>query len=145
MKAKLRDNAPWPTQKLKTGIILNKTDFTTIEDKVVQDFIRNSLSKTVEIGGEKPVKVTKRKLKTEEPKEIKKRVLKETPKEIEKETTTKTKKVEIVDKDNLTEKELKSTLKSDIVESLLKKGFTTEELKGLKKNRLIEVYLIDKL
>ena len=142
MKAKLRENAPWETQKLKTGIILNKKEFTTIKDETVQSFIRNSLSKTVEIEGETPV-VIKRKLKVEEPvKVVKKRVLKTTKNKIEKKAT---KVKTIVDEETLTEEGLKKLLKSDILELLLKREFSKKELKGLKKDRLIEVYLIDKL
>ena len=147
MKAKLRENAPWETQKLKTGIILNKKEFTTIKDETVKLFIKNSLSKTVEIEGETPIVVPKRKLKTEIP-VVKKRVLKATTKkEIKKKaiTTKKVKPKVIIDEDSLTEVSLKKLLKQDILELLLKRGFSKKELKGLKKDRLIEVYLIDKL
>ena len=134
IKARLRENAPYPTQKLRGGIILNKVDFVEIVDPLTIEQVRFSLSRVVEIEGEKP-----------------KRVLKETIIE-----PTNINNTIILDSDNRIEpKDIKAMLdnddtkglsKTEIKEFLIKElNFSELDLKGLTKKKLIDIYKIDRL
>lgn len=134
IKAKLRKNAPWKTQKLKHGIILNKINFTEINDEIVEEQIKHSLKRIVEIEGETPIIIPEKKpvRKLKEPLEI----------PVKKKDTNIKKKDTII---NITASKLKSMLKKDLEELLISTGFDAIDVKKLKKKELIEAYLINSL
>lgn len=153
MKAKLKENAPFPTQKLKTGLVINKTDWTVIDDPIVQNQIKNTaLNKMVEIGG-KGIPSTNTATKAEEPKIKRRRVLKSQPSEEKEETTpttkvkTETNKKTIDEIDNLMKLgESKKVLKTEVRDLLIKKyNFTKEDLKAMNKSQLVDTYNIENL
>lgn len=139
MKARLKQNAPWETQKFKAGIILNKIDFLPIEDMTVQEQLKNSpISVYIEIEGISPIETPKKKRILKEEKDLP--IVQE--KEIKQEKASKTD--EEISK-LLEEGNSNLVLKSELKNLLLKRDYTEEDLKGLNKARLVEVFLIDKL
>ena len=139
MKARLKENAPFPTQKLKRGVVLNKEEWTTIDDTAIQNQIVNQLGKIVEVSG-KGIPKKKRVLKVVEDEPIEKDAT-IIVKENKKEEKTLGEIESLLDEGNTT-KVLKSEIKRLLKEKL---KYTEEDLKSLNKSKLVDIYKIEKL